>query len=176
MIKKQFYFYSWLLLVVFFLGFSWELQAQEEEHLHLPNSGGTLNRLLEISAQLSTLNERLREELSDSRQSSRELQIMLEASRKELEELKTELELLRHNSTGLLSKAENSQAELTALLTALRRAESSLMSLELSFTAYRETAEQRIRGLDREKRLWKWGCIAAGVLAAGFGGAFLLGR
>jgi predicted nucleic acid-binding Zn-ribbon protein len=135
-----------------------------------------LNRLIEISQQLSTLNEKLREELQDSRQSSRELQTRLESSRKELEELKLELGVLQINSMELLIKAENSLTESTALLAALKKAESSLMSLEQSFKAYRQTAEGEIKSLKREKGLWKWGCIAAGVLAAGFGGAFLLGR
>jgi predicted nucleic acid-binding Zn-ribbon protein len=101
---------------------------------------------------------------------------MLETSRLELEELKRELEALRISSTELLAAAENSQTELTALGAALRKAESSLMSLELSFAAYREAAEGRIKTLSKEKRLWKWGCIAAGVLAAGFGTAFFVGR
>ena len=74
---------------------------------------------------------------------------------------------------GTLSAAESSQTELTALQTALRKAESSLMSLELSFAACRQTAETRINTLERQNRLWKWGCIAAGVLAVGFGTAFL---
>ena len=101
---------------------------------------------------------------------------MLETSRQELEGLKQELEALRITSAELLTGTENSLMELTALQEALRKAESSLTSLELSFTAYREAAEGRIKTLEREKSLWKWGCVAAGVLAAGFGTAFLLGR
>jgi hypothetical protein len=58
----------------------------------------------------------------------------------------------------------------------LRRADSSLMSLELSFAAYQETSQRRINTLTREKTLWKWGCIAAGVLAVGFGAVSLAGR
>ena len=175
------------LLLVFFSALPLALWAQDSVDLsrdgekiliqqEAPNSENALNRLIEISSQLSNLNERLREELQDSRQSSRELQTMLEASRKELEGLKQELEALRHNSTGLLIKAENSQTELTMLLSTLRKAEYSLMSLELSFAAYRETAEREISTLAKEKRLWKWGFVAAGVLAVGFGGAFFLGR
>ncbi|MCL2094211.1 MAG: hypothetical protein FWH12_08495 [Treponema sp.] len=139
-------------------------------------SESALNRLIEISSQLSTLNERLQTELLDSRRSSMDLQNMLDSSRQELDELRTELTYLRSSSEELLITAESSQRELTGLLLALRRAESSLMSLELSFTAYRETAEGRIRTLERENRLWKWGCAAAGVLAGGLGAAFLLGR
>jgi len=140
-----------------------------------------LNRLIEISGQLSTLNERLRSELQDSRRSSRELQTMLESSkreldglRRELETLRQELEALHNSSTQLLAAAENSQTELTAVQAALKKAESSLASLEQSFAAYRQAAERRINSLERQNRLWKWGCIAAGVLAAGFGTAFLV--
>ena len=150
---------------------------------HSGNSGNALNRLLEISTQLSTLNEKLQNELSDSRLNSRELQNMLEASKLELEELrlelgslKQELKVLQNTSAELLIAAENSQSELAGLQTALRKAESSLMSLELSFADYRETAEKRISVLTREKRLWKWGCIIAGVLAAGCGTALLAVR
>jgi len=147
------------------------------------NSENALNRLIAISAQLSTLNGKLQSELQDSRQSSRELQIMLEASRKELdglrlelEYLKQELELLQSSSTGLSAKAESSQTELAALVLTLRKAESFLMSLELSFSAYRQAAERKIKTLSKEKTLWKWGCLAAGFLAAGFASAFALSR
>ena len=90
--------------------------------------------------------------------------------------LRQELETLQFNSTELLTRAESSQVELTGLKTALRRADSSLMSLELSFAAYREASQARINVLAREKTLWKWGCVAAGALAAGFGAAYLIGR
>jgi uncharacterized membrane-anchored protein YhcB (DUF1043 family) len=135
-----------------------------------------LNRLTEISNQLSLLNERLRNELLDSRQNSRELQSMLELSKQELDSLRQELEHLRIVSAELLSRAEYSLTESTELLTALRKAESSLVSLEQSFGAYRLAAEQRIQRLERENTLWKWGCIAAGVLATGLGAFLLIGR
>ena len=173
---------SFLLLLLFlllglFLGFPQGLWSQTSVAPGTKgSSGNALNRLIEISGQLSTLNERLEKELQDSRQSSRELQTMLEASRRELGGLRHELEALQSTSTELLIAAENSQTELTALQAALRKAESSLMSLELSFTAYREEAERRINSLQRQNRLWKWGCIGAGILAAGFGTALLLGR
>jgi hypothetical protein len=144
--------------------------GQENPALMNPQSSNdALNRLTEISNQLSLLNEKLRIELLDSRQSSRELQIMLELSRQELEGLRNELEYLRIVSAELLSRAESSQTESTELLTALRKAEYSLVSLEQSFAVYRLTAEQRISRLEKENRLWKWGCIVAGVLAAGLG-------
>jgi len=146
-------------------------------------SVNTLNRLIGISSQLSVLNEKLRTELQDSRQSSRELLNMLDTSKKELDGLrqelgilKQELEVSRNSSMELLIKAENSQSESAALQAALRKAESSLMSLELSFAAYREAAEDRINVLSRQNRLLKWGCTAAGILAVGFGTAFFIGK
>jgi len=170
--------YRFILFFLFLLqGLSWGLWAAESPATGAGgNSENALNRLIGISTQLSILNERLSEELRDSRRSSRELQIMLETSKKELEGLRAELEALHSSSTELLIKAGNSQTELTALQTALRKAESSLMSLELSFAAYRETAEGRIKTLEKKNRLWKWGCIAAGILAAGAGAAFLATR
>jgi len=160
-----------------FSGFAQGLWAQDSgAALNERNSGNALSRLIGISTQLSTLNEELRNELQGSRQSSRVLQNMLETSKRELEELRTELGVLQISSMELLIKAENSQTELTGLQDALRKAESSLMSLELSWAAYRESTERRINVLSREKTLWKWGCIAAGVLAAGFGTAFAVAR
>ena len=177
MSKVRILLYLPLLSLVLFSGLSRELWALEAvPAANKENSENALNRLIEISNQLSSLNGRLQSELQDSRRSSRELQIMLETSRKELEELKQELEALHSSSTELLARAENSQTELAALRTTLRKAESSLLSLEISFEAYRKTAEGRIKSLERESRFWKWGCIAAGVLAAGFGTAFVAGR
>ena len=192
MSKNRSFLYFLLLLPVLFLAFSLELIAQEaSSNAQVPgNSEHALNRLIEISAQLSTLNERLQSELQDSRRSSVYLQNMLETSRweldalrlelailrQELETLKQEQEFLQLSSTLLLTRAENSQTELSALKTALRKAESSLMSLELSFAAYREAAEGRVNALAREKALWKWGCIGVSVLAVGFGTAFLIAR
>jgi predicted nucleic acid-binding Zn-ribbon protein len=140
------------------------------------NSDTALNRLIGISNQLSLLNARLQNELLDSRQNSLGLRTMLESSKWELLDLQRELETLRIVSALLLNKAENSQTESIGLLTALKKAEDSLMNLEQSFAAYRQTAAVRITGLEKENRLWKWGSIAAGVLAAGFGTAFFLNR
>ena len=180
MLKRRFLLLP-LLLAVLFSPLPWGLWAQSAAAASGSSSENALSRLIEISGQLSNLNEKLRSQLQDSRQSSRELQGMLEASRRELEghrqeleALKQELKVLHSTSTELLTAAENSRTELTALETALRTAESSLTSLELSFAAYRQEAEKRINTLTREKRLWKWGCIAAGVLAVGFGTAFLV--
>ena len=164
----------WFLLPALFWGLSWGIWAQES--LGTENSGSALNRLIEISGQLSNLNERLRTELQDSRRSSRELEIMLEISRQELDGLRLELGVLQNSSTELLLAAENSLTELTGLQTALREAESSLMSLELSFAAYREVSERRTNILLRENRLMKWGCAAAGVIAVGFATAFMMAR
>ncbi|MCL2478099.1 MAG: hypothetical protein FWF22_01255 [Treponema sp.] len=142
----------------------------------MQNSGYALNRLIGISDQLSALNERLRIELQDSIQNSRELQNMLEASKQELDGLKVELETLRISSAELLSRAESSQSESKELMTDLKKAESSLQSLDLSFGNYRTTAEQKITSLENENKFWKIGLFAAGIIAAGFGVAFVLAR
>ena len=184
MSKGRFILLLLLLLPELFLGFQrglWALNSSEAESKG--NSGNALIRLIEISTQLSNLNARLQNELQDSRRSSRELQTMLETSRKELEglkqelgTLKQELEALSSTSAELSIKAENSQMELNVLQEVLKKAESSLMSLELSFNAYRDTAQAKISSLEKENRLWRWGCIAAGILAAGIGTAFMIGR
>jgi chromosome segregation ATPase len=140
------------------------------------NSSSELTRLREISTRLSEINETLRNELADSKQSSVELSNMLETSRNEFEQLKTELTPLRDRSTELLNAALRSEQELNGLRTALRKAESSLMSLEQSWESYRSGAEQRIRRLERNKR-WYIGLII-GSLAAAAGGwtAFAVSR
>ena len=174
-----------LLLSVLFLAFSLGLWAEDSSiGGQLPESSQiALSRLIEISTQLSALNERLERELQDSRRSSSSLQNMLEASKKELNGLRLELGVLRQEletlqwrSTELSTSLLSSQTELSALKTALKKAESSLMSLELSFLLYREASEGRIKSLTRERTLWKYACIAAGVLAAGFGAMLLSGR
>jgi chromosome segregation ATPase len=181
MAKDRFSVFSFLLLWALFLALPSQLFSLEGEPGNPENSGNALNRLIEISDQLSQLNERLRNELQDSRQNSRELQTMLEASRRELDglrqelgPLKQELQVLQSASTALLNKAENSLLESTELLTALKKAESSLMSLEHSFALYQQTAERKILSLEKQSKFWKWGCVAAGVLAAGFCAALVM--
>jgi chromosome segregation ATPase len=131
-----------------------------------------LTRLLEISARLSGLNERLRIELEDSRKNSTELLATLETSRNELEQLRQELAPLRRNSLELLSRAEKSEQELSGLKSALRKAESSLVSLDLSYGAYKTTAEARITRLERSGRWLKYAVIGALALAVGGWTAF----
>ena len=177
MSKSPFTLFYSLLLPVLLLGFAQGLWAEDSAaEASEANSENALNRLIEISAQLSVLNERLHSELQDSRRNSSQLQSMLEESKRELEELRRELKDLQNNSTELSERAENSLTEFTALEAALKKAESSLMSLEFSFEAYRLTAEKRINVLERQNKAWKWGFTAAGVLAAGFATAFLVGQ
>jgi chromosome segregation ATPase len=144
----------------------------------LPGESGEaeLTRLLEISARLGELNETLRKELESSRKNSTELLATLETSRNELERLKQELEPLRINSTELLRRAEKSERELSGLRAALRKAESSLVSLDLSYGAYKTTAEARITRLERSGRWWKYAVIGAAAIAAGGWTAFAVTR
>ena len=136
-----------------------------------------LSRLLAISNELALLNETLRSELEGSRRNSKELQSMLEASRRELDGLRSELESLRGASTALLNGAENSNTELSALRQALMTAEHSLASLEQSFEAYRLAAQRRIQGLERSRGVWRIACFVACGLAMGAGiTAVIVGR
>jgi chromosome segregation ATPase len=131
------------------------------------NSGSGLSRLHGILTRLGELNETLRKELGDSRKNSEELRLTLERLKTELDALRPELETLRRTSAELSNKAGNSEKELTALQEALTKAESSLTSLEQSFASYRQTAELRIADLEKEKKRWRVGFIAASVLAVG---------
>jgi uncharacterized coiled-coil DUF342 family protein len=139
-------------------------------------SEGELTRLLEISARLSELNEQLKHELEGSRQSSRELLNTLEASKRELDELKKELTPLRQDSIALLKGATISIEELSELRTALRKAESSLMSLDVSYGAYRVAAETRITRLERGRRWYIYAVIAVALTAAGGWTAYAVTR
>jgi hypothetical protein len=140
------------------------------------NSPNELSRLIEISARLSEINGRLRSELEDSRKNSAELSNMLTASKRELDGLKTELETLRMTSTGLLNKAELSSQESSGLREALKKAESSLTSLELSFGTYRTAAEKRIALLEKSGRFFKYGFFAGAFLALSGWAAFAFAR
>jgi uncharacterized coiled-coil DUF342 family protein len=139
-------------------------------------SEGDLTRLLEISAKLSALNEALKNELEGSRKSSDELLSMLEASKRELDELRKELTPLRQDSMELLNRATISEQELNGLRTALRKAESSLMSLDVSYGAYRMAAETRITRLERGRRWYLYAVIAAALTAAGGWTAYAVTR
>ncbi|MFP3091422.1 hypothetical protein LQZ21_13965, partial [Treponema sp. TIM-1] len=63
--------------------------------------------------------------------------------------------------------ALNSEQELNELRTALKQAETSLMSLEQSWAAYRTGVELRIASLERQKRIYKYGFIAGIILTLG---------
>jgi chromosome segregation ATPase len=132
------------------------------------------SRLQEILTRLTELNETLRSELESSRRNSTELSATLETSRRELDQLKADLEALRTNSTQLLETAQNSEQELNGLREALRKAESSLMSLELSWEAYRLSTESRIADLERRARTYRWALAAAALIAVGGWSAYLL--
>jgi uncharacterized coiled-coil DUF342 family protein len=128
-------------------------------------TGNELSRLLEISARLSSLNEKLRNELADSRKNSAELSNMLLSSKGELETLRKELEDLRKTSAALTSGAENSNRESDGLRAALTKAGSSLRSLEQSFENYRMHAEARMAYLEGRGRFLKYGLAGTLVLA-----------
>ena len=139
-------------------------------------SGSELSRLIEISNQLASLNERLRSELEDSRKSSLNLRDTLGKSKEELDALKAELEGLRAASTALLSTQEESLADLDLLRTALTKAGSSLTSLEHSFAAYRQTAELQITRLEKARNGWRIAFFAAcGAALAGGAAAVIAG-
>jgi septal ring factor EnvC (AmiA/AmiB activator) len=157
-----------LLASVLSWAFSPPLFALDSDPLPAANSSEReLSRLIEISSQLTQLNEKLRNELEDSRKNSRDLRNTLEKSKNELDELRAELEALRTASTALLNTQDESRTDLTALQTALTKAGNSLASLEQSFAAYRMQAELQIGRLEKTNRFWKWGCAALGVTAAG---------
>jgi septal ring factor EnvC (AmiA/AmiB activator) len=124
-----------------------------------------LTRLLEISTRLSELNEQLRNELDGSRRNSTELSAMLEKSRNELERLKAELEPLRNNSTALQTTALRSERELNGLRIALRKAETSLMNLEISYSAYRKTTESQLTQIKKNNRVFRYITIGVSITA-----------
>ncbi|HUX36770.1 MAG TPA: hypothetical protein VMV44_02590 [Rectinemataceae bacterium] len=137
-----------------------------EESLVSPSDGAErrisaseLERLLAISTRLASLNERLRTELETSRLNSAGLETSLESSTRELATLKLELERSRLASNELAQRAESSERESIALSEALRKADASLRSLELSFAEYRKAAELRMSVLS-------FGALGAGILAA----------
>jgi chromosome segregation ATPase len=141
-----------------------------------PEPEQELSRLLEISTRLTALNEQLRRELEDSRKNSAELQRMLETSKAELEALKSEFSPFQTHSTELLQAARNSERELSGLRTALRQAESSLMSLEGSWAAYRSETSQQLAASKRRTRFYQYGFIAGLILSLAGWTAFAVTR
>jgi septal ring factor EnvC (AmiA/AmiB activator) len=152
--------------------FSLESEVQESGN----GSESELSRLLEISNQLAALNERLKNELEDSRKNSQSLRDTLGKSKEELDVLRAELQRLRAASTALLNTQEESLTDLTLLQTALMKAEFSLTNLEQSFAAYRQTAELRIAGLEKSRKVWRiaffsicGAALVSGITAAAVG-------
>jgi hypothetical protein len=90
---------------------------------------------------------------------------MLEKSRNELELLRSELEPLRNTSTALLNAALQSEQELIALKTALRKAETSLMSLEQSYSIYKTATESRLARTNKTNRVFRYVTITLGAAA-----------
>jgi predicted nucleic acid-binding Zn-ribbon protein len=90
---------------------------------------------------------------------------MLEKSRNELELLRTELEPLRNTSTALRNAASQSEQELTALKTALRKAETSLMNLEISYSAYRTATESQLARTNKTNRVFRYVALTLGAAA-----------
>jgi chromosome segregation ATPase len=129
--------------------------------LELPDP--ELTRLLEISTKLSELNEQLRNELDSSRKNSTELSRMLETSKNELDLLKAELEPLRLNSQALRNTALNSEPELNALKAALKKAGTSLTSLESSYSTYRTAAESQLTKIKNNNRLLRYTAVTLGI-------------
>jgi chromosome segregation ATPase len=134
--------------------------------------GNELSRLIEISTRLAELNGTLRNELAGSRKTSTELSGLLAASKIELGELRAELERLRRTSTELLNRAEISNRESCGLRAALTKAETSLVSLEQSFGAYRTAAEKRTARLEGLGRFTTYGFVISAVLALAGWAAF----
>ncbi|HCC36264.1 MAG TPA: hypothetical protein DEQ14_00860, partial [Treponema sp.] len=64
--------------------------------------------------------------------------------------------------------------ELSGLRQALSQAESSLVSLEQSFAAYRVAAEMRIQSLEKSRDIWRIAFFAACAVGAGAVGAVLI--
>ena len=122
-------------------------------------SASELGRLSEISTRLASLNETLRIELEDSKSNSAELASSLETSTRELATLKRELDLFRQNSSELGLRAEILERESIELSAALKKADDSLRSLEVSFAEYRKEAERRTVFLGL-------GVLGAGLVAA----------
>jgi chromosome segregation ATPase len=168
-------------LLVVFLAFARPVSSlPQEPDLNGNSSTGILqselSRLIEISTRLGELNEMLRSELENSRKNSAELSVMLETSKAEATSLRYRLEALHQESTELLSRAELSSMESEELRAALKKAESSLMSLELSFNAYRLSAEAKMAALEKQNRRFKYTIAGAVVLALSGWLAFGLNR
>ncbi|MCA1949606.1 MAG: hypothetical protein LDL24_03470 [Treponema sp.] len=146
----------------------------EEPAVTGKNLESELLRLTEISTRLGKLNEMLRNELENSRKNSSALESRLTESKTELEMLRIELEALQTSSTELKQHVEISLEESAQLKDSLQKTESSLKSLEQSFSEYKQAAEQELNRLEQSRNRYRLLVIIAGTLALSGWAAFSL--
>lgn len=146
----------------------------EEPAVTGKNLENELSQLTEISTRLGKLNEMLRNELENSRKNSSELEMRLTESKTELELLRTELEALQTRSIELRQHVAISLEESTQLKDSLQKTESSLKSLEQSFSEYKQAAEQELNRLEQSRNRYRLLTIIAGTLALSGWAAFSL--
>lgn len=159
--------YSWGLFLWAVLWGLWlpALSFGEEPSSAGKNYETELLRLTEISTRLGKLNELLRNELENSRKNSSALETRLIESKTELEQLRAELEALQTSSIELRMNAETSLQESAQLKDSLQKTESSLQSLEQSFSAYKQAAEQELNRLEQSRNRYRLFLVIAGTLA-----------
>lgn len=131
-----------------------------------------LLRLTEISMQLGRLNERLKNELENSRKNSSELENRLKASKTELEQLQAELKALQSSLIELRLNVTTSLQESKQLKDSLQKTEDSLQSLEQSFNNYKTAAEQELKRLEQSRNRYRLLLIIAGTFAVSGWSAF----
>lgn len=132
---------------------SWHF-AQAAE---VSNSTNAIERLIQISSRLETLNARLQTELRDCQTNLNGLKFQLASSSLEMENLSRQLTDSKAQIESLSNANRISREELAALLILQRKAENSLANLEGSLEAYRRKAEAEIKK-------WK-GLVVVGVVA-----------
>ncbi len=116
-------------------------------------TGTELRQLSEIFDKLATLNEKLNNELSLSKQNLQQLEAELAQLKNELQTLRDKLERLKNDLAESQISLTRSEEELTQLREQLQIAENSLKQLEQSFAEYRHAAESRLKRVILERNL-----------------------
>lgn len=107
----------------------------------------------------------LAQRLAERQHQISDLQINLRIADEKLTALAESSESLRSALEESLASLENSQTALRETSTSLDALSMRYDALEASWQEYRKEMQSQVNDLQRERNLWKWAAIGAGVLA-----------
>jgi hypothetical protein len=158
----------WLCCACVLLLVSWPMHAAEPM-ISPSELMPSIRRLWIVDGLLASLEQSLSEQL----QQATDFEARLARAALLLSEQRAELELWRQNSENWESSQADSQAALEKAQTLLAEHEERYAALSQSWRAYRERADNLVRGLERQVRVWRGLAIGLGIAAVVAGGIAL---